>query len=534
MEAALNSTSRGRQTLTTGEAYVAVDYVIDTAYPDATSASSPLAASFIASANGFCPALRAGAPFTLVDFGCGQGGELLTIAAANPAGRFIGVDINPIHVAAGVNRAAKAGLQNVSFLCMDFEDGLVDNLPDFEIGVINGVWSWVPVSKREALRNILRRRLKPNGLTVISYIAMPGWAPLLPVRAIFETLTRDPSESSLERVEAALCAASRLQELGAEYFVANPAAQKLFDELRVSDRQYLAHEFLNKTFNPLYVTEVAAFLEPAGLRFAGSLPERENGLIHGLCDDRLSAFFDRETDPVQKEFVKDLFNNTGGRCDIYIRSDAQSPPMRADLEPFWFLPGPCADVAALGLARHGRNLSIEDPFYRELSSLLHQSSVRIADLADRDSIVKLAQGELEKKLIRAVILGIAVVGLENANAQLDASKRQLSLPISFNRIALVENILADGRRLLADPVTGGGLELTAMEAELLIAHMNNKGEGIEASVDDRLCEIGYPLKAFGKPIEDRGWRLALVAAANQEFVSKNIPHLLRHRVLSNS
>ncbi len=511
-----------------------VDYVIDTAYPDATSAYSPLAASFIASANGFCPVLRAGAPFTLVDFGCGQGGELLTIAAANPAGRFIGVDINPVHVAAGANRAAMAGLQNVSFLCMDFEDELVDNLPDFEIGVINGVWSWVPVSKREALRNILRRRLKPNGLTVVSYIAMPGWAPLLPIRAIFETLTRDSSESSLERVEAALCAAGRLQELGAEYFVANPAAQKFFDELRVSDRQYLAHEFLNKAFNPFYVTQVAAFLEPAGLRFAGSLPERENGLIHGLCDDRISSFLDREADPVQREFVKDLFNNTGGRCDIYIRSDAPSPPMRADLEPFWFLPGPCADVAASGLARHGRSVSTEDPFYRELSSLLHQSSVRIADLAARESIVKLAQGELEKKLIRAVILGIAVVGLENSNAKFDARNRQLSLPISFNRIALVENILADGRRLLADPVTGGGLELTAMEAELLIAHLNNKGEGIEASVDDRLCEIGYPLRAFGKPIEDRGWRLALIAAANQEFVSKNIPLLLRHQVLSNA
>ncbi|MBM3552149.1 MAG: hypothetical protein FJX45_10355 [Alphaproteobacteria bacterium] len=371
-------------------------------------------------------------------------------------------------------------------------------------------------------------------MTVVSYIALPGWAPLLPIRAIFETLTRDPSASSLERVEAALSAAGRLQELAAEYLVANPAAQKLCDELRVSDRQYLAHEFLNETFNPFYVTEVAAYLKPAGLRFAGSLPERENGLNHGLCDDRISSFLDRETDPVQKEFVKDLFNNTGGRCDIYIRSDAQSPSLCADLEPFWFLPGPCADVAASGSAKHGPGLSIEDTFYRELSTLLHQSSVRIADLAARNSIVKLAQGELEKKLIRAVILGIAVVGLENANVPIDARKRQLSLPISFNRIALVENILADGRRLLADPVTGGGLELTAMEAELLIAHMNNKGAGIEAAVDDRLREIGYPLKAFGKSIEDRGWRLALIAAANQEFVSKNIPRLLRHRVLSNA
>lgn len=533
LEAALNPTSKDRQTPVTGSAALAADYVMDTHYPDAISASGPLAASFIATANGFSPRFRADAPFTLIDFGCGQGGELLTIAAANPAGQFIGVDMNPAHVVTGARRAAAAGLSNVSFLCEDFENRLVDSLPDFDIGIVNGVWSWVTDSKRVALRNILRRRLKPNGLAIVSYIAMPGWAPTLPIQAIFKKLTRASSASSLERVDAALRAASRLRELGAEYFVANPAAQKLFDELLASDRQYLAHEFLNRTFNPFYVTEVAAFFEHAGLRYAGCLPERENDLIFSLCDDRFLPLFDAETDPMQREFIKDLINNTGGRCDIYIKSDAPAtPPMRANLEPFWFLPGPQADVEALSLTKHGRRLSIEDPFYRQLSSILRQPCIAIADLAARDSIARLAQGELEQKLIRAVFLGVAVVGLENTNAPIDANKRQVSLPMDFNRIALTENILPDGHRLLADPVIGGGLELTAMEAELLIAHMSDKGEGIEALVDDRLREIGHALKAFGKPIEDRGWRLALIAAVNKEFVSKKIPLLLRHRVLS--
>ena len=46
------------------------------------------------------------APFTYCDLGCGAGIGTAAMAAANPQGRFFGVDLNPAHIARGAAFAA--------------------------------------------------------------------------------------------------------------------------------------------------------------------------------------------------------------------------------------------------------------------------------------------------------------------------------------------------------------------------------------------------------------------------------------------
>jgi SAM-dependent methyltransferase len=53
------------------------------------------------------------------DLGCGTGLAVCLMADAFPASRFVGLDLDPDAVAAGSRAAAKAGLTNASFVCVD-------------------------------------------------------------------------------------------------------------------------------------------------------------------------------------------------------------------------------------------------------------------------------------------------------------------------------------------------------------------------------------------------------------------------------
>ena len=57
------------------------------------------------------------------EIGCGQGYGMAVLAAANPAMQFVGIDINPRHIALAQSRADAAGLTNAVFLCGDIRDG---------------------------------------------------------------------------------------------------------------------------------------------------------------------------------------------------------------------------------------------------------------------------------------------------------------------------------------------------------------------------------------------------------------------------
>jgi tRNA G46 methylase TrmB len=53
---------------------------------------------------------------TYCELGCGQGVTLNVLAAADEAGRYIGIDYNPSHIANARMFAENAGLKNVEFI----------------------------------------------------------------------------------------------------------------------------------------------------------------------------------------------------------------------------------------------------------------------------------------------------------------------------------------------------------------------------------------------------------------------------------
>lgn len=110
----------------------------------------------------------------VLELGCGDGGNALSIAASLPGAAVVGVDAAGAAVARGAELARAAGLGNVELRAGDFESLSVESLGEVDYVVAHGVYSWIPPAARVALLACVRRVLAPHGIAYVSYNAYPG------------------------------------------------------------------------------------------------------------------------------------------------------------------------------------------------------------------------------------------------------------------------------------------------------------------------------------------------------------------------
>jgi len=262
------------------------------------------------------PVRKAG--FAWCDLGCGQGVTAVILAATHPDGVFHGIDAMPAHIAHAQRLAAEAAISNVHFHAVDFAATLDLELPLFDYIVAHGVYTWVDVAKRRALRRFFDRRLKPGGLVYVSYNAMPGWARDLPFQRLARELARGSSGDSAARLAAALgiirtLAAAEVPALAPSFIVGEL-------ERRPEDYTpaYLVHEFMPGAWQPLYVTEVRAAMKTIGLAPVGSATLIENLdplVLSGNAREVLGALADDDL----RELVRDFYLDQRFRCDVFAR-----------------------------------------------------------------------------------------------------------------------------------------------------------------------------------------------------------------------
>src|SRR5580700_5961169 len=114
------------------------DYITDVPYMRCFVGDlSPLQLRLVAALNGF-PS-PPGDDFDYCELGSAHGDTTATLAAAYPGARFLGVDINPEHIASAHRLAAEGGLDNVRFLERDFEGLATDEVADLDFVAAHGV-----------------------------------------------------------------------------------------------------------------------------------------------------------------------------------------------------------------------------------------------------------------------------------------------------------------------------------------------------------------------------------------------------------
>ena len=109
-------------------------YVVDTSYTHGFYTElTPNRLQFVNLLRGIAASCDVADAFTYVELGCGNGLSTTLLAAANPQGKFIGVDFNPTHIHHARQLAQKGRVDNVTFLENSFAELLDQGLPQADI-----------------------------------------------------------------------------------------------------------------------------------------------------------------------------------------------------------------------------------------------------------------------------------------------------------------------------------------------------------------------------------------------------------------
>lgn len=424
---------------------------------------SPAHLSFAALGQGVRPP-PTGDGATYCELGCGQGLGTIIVAATHPQMRVWGFDFNPAHISNAQRLAAEAGLDNVTFADHSFEQLLAlpaGTLPSFDYITLHGIYSWISPENRRFIVQFIDRHLKPGGLVYVSYNCLPGWSASVPLqRLLREHALRGPDRSD-RQVEAALGFTKKLIDAKAVYFEQNPSVGKRFERLPTSDKHYLAHEYLNSHWHPLFHLDVAREMEAARLTYVASATLVEN-IDRVSLPPTMVGLVEEVQDAAWREMLRDYARNQQFRRDIYVRGASRMTPGEQSAR---------LGAVQLGLmvARDTVKLSIETPLGTikadesmclPILDALAQRPHTIAELAALPAL-KGKKGGAALLALNLLIHSGCCHPVQGGGAEAWAAGRSLNKAIS-GRLPLGDLV-----GYVAVPAAGTGIKATFVELVLL-------------------------------------------------------------------
>ncbi len=258
----------------------------------------------------------------VADIGCGRGYTVNTVAAANPAWTVVGLDYNPAHIAEAAQFAERAALPNAVFVEADLAsmtDAELDQLPELDVAMLHGVWTWVGDDVRAGIVRLLARRLKPGGIAYFGYNCLPGFGQDMALQRLFRHLAPlQATGNSTERASATLGTLRQLNATKPKHLSSTPMLRRIVEDETPIDGAYLAHEFLTAHWRPVFHEDLCAALAPAKLEFAAAaaLPDNIPDLVFEAGQREI---YDALPAGPPREFMKDLCLQRPFRRDIFIR-----------------------------------------------------------------------------------------------------------------------------------------------------------------------------------------------------------------------
>lgn len=466
-------------------------------------------------------------PLRYLELGFGQGLSLNIHAAACP-GEYWGTDFNPVH-AANARELAEASGSGARIFDLSFEElAARDDLPEFDVITMHGIWSWVNEFNRAIIIDLIRRKLAVGGRLFISYNSFPGWTQSIPLRHLLTLHTELASAADRgieQKIDAALGFAQQLADAGCMFFQANPGAKDRLDKMQDEDRHYLAHEYFNKDWLPMPFSAVAERLEGAKLTYAASgfLQDHVEVLnLTGAGQDLLNGI----SHVVLRESARDFLINRRFRKDIFVKGPQSMtvPEQRARMGERRFIlivapeHAPRKQVGALG------ELELPSQVVEPLLAVLAEDGHRPKSYAEIASHPSLA-GQSEMLIRQALLLLVGGGSVEPAQTEAVVAAAQPTCR-ALNRHILDRARHGSEITFLASPVTGGGFPLNRYEQLFLAAFEDGHRtpEAMASSAWSVLAPQGLIFTRDGKPLKTTEDNVAELVGAARNFL-QHVPRL---------
>lgn len=270
------------------------------------------------------PFLRAGIKPPIIrtacELGIGQGVSTNIHAAASGV-EWHGNDFNPSHAVFAAGLAAAAG-SKTHIYDDSFEDFAArDDLPQFDFIGVHGVWSWISDANRAHIVRFIQKHLRVGGVLYMSYNTLPGWTYFLPIRQMIWDYADQLQGSGIDSVTRVGAAMSFVEKyLAADPILARqiPTLQEKFKAISALNPRYLAHEYFNRDWRPMYFREISDGLSAAKVEFAGSAhyPDYVDAL--NLTDAQL-ALIQQQPNWQWRETMRDFVTCQQFRRDYWIK-----------------------------------------------------------------------------------------------------------------------------------------------------------------------------------------------------------------------
>lgn len=461
---------------------------------------------------GVMPPDRTDGRFRYCELGCGNGMSTNILAASHPEAEFVGIDFMPVHIANSRKVAKQGGLANARFCELSFADACREDFGQFDYIVAHGVYSWITPENRREMVEFYRRFLAPGGMVYLSYNTYPGWLAISPVQKIVSEFSRTLHGLSPQRARAGFDFAAKLLARRAATFDVYPGARQQIEKAPTQPANYLAQEYLNDAWYPLYVTDVMRELAPAKLEYVASATLAENDM-RLLVNDELAAVIREQPTEELRQLVKDVSMNARFRRDIYTRggrrlSGLDQRQMLADRRVALTR---APESVTYTVEYLGRSMGFDTPIAHAVVDALAGGPRTLAELADGCTTAP--------DRLRAALEAATVLCISNQAVAVDGGHGE---PSRMNA-ALTGAALEDSACNAVASAWGTGILVTPLELALLAAPAAL--ESVEAGVrhlKQLAARKGRVFSRSGQRIEGE--------AALDEFLEAEVSATLKNRV----
>ncbi|WP_337997465.1 class I SAM-dependent methyltransferase [Oleispirillum naphthae] len=440
----------------------------------ACAAHAPVRLNAVAVTNGFLPR-PLGADFAWADFSCGNGENAAVIAAAYPQARCFAAG-GP--GSRGRALAEAAGLANLEWLSGAVAEIAEAALLPLDFAVFDGGLAGLATAERESTLARIARAVKPGGILLLGYHALPGFAAMMPLRDVLNSVTARRSGSPTARLRAALDWLAQADRAEEGFFADHAALRRRVRAYAEIAEETAAAELFSPTLTPFHFAQVNASMAAEGFTFAGNAAMRLNMLDLAL-PAAVRPLVKRARSRIEFETLRDALSGPAYRRDVYVRG----APVDGEAA-FWAQ----HDALLVGLAvgdgdgGDGCGVDAEAFPFPLLREALAAGPCRVGGIPGL--IPEIARDAVRVGLAAGMLIPFARAEAEPAAPQGDA----LRVPLALNRALLSDAFAHPAPTPLVSPVAGCALPVTA-ETALALAAIAETGCGFaeaEAAVIARL------------------------------------------------